>query len=291
MKNFPAELLEPTHLMTTNALTTLALNPVTSIQSMLPSHVSVPCATLTRRMKFMNTSTSMMIFLLVLPLSSAAEGTPSLHPTPLYRPSLIAIRERQLTVATGSNERMLCVSLLKNLIGAGVFALPAGVSGTGLGPAVLLTIGVGVLSWWTFYALGRAASETGSATYAELWSRTVGRRAWLVDGAVVAMAFGGCVQFMATMTTLLPVGAGELGGWRRKILVTALATLPLCLAPHLKALEASSMVGMLGVLYSCVYVCCRLSDGSYAASAPTRARELLLPPGISLLSALPFVGR
>ena len=83
-------------------------------------------------------------------------------------------------------------SLVKNVVGAGIFALPAGAaSGAGLVPSMALTIIMGLISGWTFFVLGRASAETGSNTYPQLWERTVGSE-WVgvINAGLVAMAFG-----------------------------------------------------------------------------------------------------
>lgn len=126
----------------------------------------------------------------------------------LKRPNILATKSRAMSSRTkiplishlnpaqhsdeAGNFKVLVTSLIKNIVGAGLFALPSGVAaGAGLGPAIVLTVTMGALSGWMFYILGWASAETGSTTYTELWSRTVGPKSVrIIDVAVIVMAFG-----------------------------------------------------------------------------------------------------
>lgn len=204
------------------------------------------------------------------------------------RPALVNLEAGKRPAPRGpaaegqSDASQLTVALFKNIVGAGAFALPAGMaSGTGLVPAVASTLFFGYVSMWTFFLLGDAARRTRSSSYAELWSRTVGRgTAWVADGCIVAMSFGSCVQFTATIVLLLHELLGRrlpprLAGRRPLVVAATLAMLPLCIARNLRSLAWSSTAGVLGVVYGAAFVVWRLldrlRDGARAAAAAPMA--------------------
>ncbi|KAL1512377.1 hypothetical protein AB1Y20_005635 [Prymnesium parvum] len=209
---------------------------------------------------------------------------------PSRPPLLLSHRHEASSIATRRHK--LTTSLIKNIIGAGLFALPAGVAaGVGLGLAIVLTLAIGALSAWTFYALGRASSRTRSATYSQLWERTVGpQTVGVIDTAVVLMAFGACVQYTSTIVQLVgqllpPRGTPS---WLARVLLTSACMLPLVTATDLSALNYSTMIGVAGVGYSALFCCYRLLDRSYGASSPAMSLRLLAPRRGA--AVLPFVG-
>jgi len=172
----------------------------------------------------------------------------------------------------------LGVSIAKGLVGAGIFSLSARlIKGPGMVPAALLACVVGSMSTWTFYLLGRAAADTGSADNKSLWARTVGAdTAWVYDVAVALVCFGGLVQFYSSMTQLLQFLAAALAAalpsapaalaampYGLALAIVSAAMLPLALAKDLSALKIPSAIGSVGVLYAAVLTLTRAIDGSY----------------------------
>ena len=158
--------------------------------------------------------------------------------------------------------------LMKNMIGAGIFALFTALtsSNTGLLPGLAILAIVATASTLSFELLGEAtASSHGEvATTEQLWQEAVGRGACLIGAATFLQGFGALVQFSATCTDLLVTFAPRVS---RSVLTMAagIVLVPLCLANELSALRYSSAVGLIGVLYSVLFVCWRAADGSYAA--------------------------
>ncbi|CAM9979417.1 unnamed protein product, partial [Heterosigma akashiwo] len=86
------------------------------------------------------------------------------------------------------------LNLTKNILGAGMLSLPAGMAaGQGSGPmtALSLLIFSGVLSAYTFYTLGISAERSRAGSMRALWARTLGRRAAGAGEAVVVAMIGG----------------------------------------------------------------------------------------------------
>ena len=158
--------------------------------------------------------------------------------------------------------------LMKNMIGAGIFALFTALTSTntGLLPGLAILAAVAAASTVSFELLGEATamSSNGDVTTTELWQEAVGGGAWLIGAATFLQGFSCLVQFSATCTDLLVPFAPRVS---RTMLTLAagIALVPLCLANELSALRYSSAVGLVGVLYSVLFVCWRAADGSYAA--------------------------
>lgn len=192
-----------------------------------------------------------------------------------------------------SNFWTMVLAVIKNVVGAGIFALPASVAaGVGLLPALVMTAISGFISGWTFFVLGRASAETGSSTYADLWARTVGPESvGVIDKAVVFVAFGTCVQYTATLCSLLGqlLPPGVRPRWAVRVLLASLCMLPLATASELSDVGLSTLVGVAGVVYSMLFCLGRLLMGTYrSASTPPLGRGLLVTR--SALSLLPFAG-
>jgi amino acid permease len=89
--------------------------------------------------------------------------------------------------ATGS-----LFSLTKNIVGAGILCLAAGMAagkGTGFAPAVALVLFSCVLSTYSFNLVGRVVDVTGAVDFRDLWSLTMGAKsAWIVDFMIFGVA-------------------------------------------------------------------------------------------------------
>ena len=71
-------------------------------------------------------------------------------------------------------------NLVKNIVGAGVLALPAGIAAFGdhpsaILPATILTVFIGLLSGYSFSMIGRVCALTGARTFREAWELSVGK--------------------------------------------------------------------------------------------------------------------
>eukprot|EP00413_Alexandrium_margalefii_P007320 CAMPEP_0204528686 /NCGR_PEP_ID=MMETSP0661-20131031/9660_1 /ASSEMBLY_ACC=CAM_ASM_000606 /TAXON_ID=109239 /ORGANISM="Alexandrium margalefi, Strain AMGDE01CS-322" /LENGTH=401 /DNA_ID=CAMNT_0051534677 /DNA_START=24 /DNA_END=1229 /DNA_ORIENTATION=- len=164
-------------------------------------------------------------------------------------------------------------NLAKNIVGIGVLSLPAAVAaGTGLIPAVILTVALGVYSGYTFSLYGRVCEATGERNFKGLGLATAGPRwasamTWactlrtvfscLAFSIVVADSFSAILQSFGAPAALCARNT-VLGG------MSLFVILPLCLLPDLSALSYTSLLGSLGMLYTMVFMTVRRLDGSYA---------------------------
>lgn len=170
----------------------------------------------------------------------------------------------------------LVVSLVKNVVGAGVLALPACVaaysdSPRALVPAILMVLAMGCASAYTFALLARACEMTGGRTYREAWARAVGAdTAWLVSLVSMGKAGIGCLMcsmILADAGSALAVALGAPAVLSSRtgalLALTCFVLVPLCFLETLSVLKYTSFAGICGMLYTITVMGLRWLDGSY----------------------------
>lgn len=185
-------------------------------------------------------------------------------------------------------------NLVKSIIGAGAFSLPAGIAlmasnGSGvkstLGASFALVAVTGAISAYTFSMIARVCKMTNSNTYAECWQATKGRSlAWIVALSSTLDCFAGNLTFSMVLadtfrqllSALFKLGesktyypalfaAMESFNSRSRVLLVLTATLliPLCCVKNLSTLAPFSLIGILGMVYTVIVIALRYFDGSY----------------------------
>lgn len=89
----------------------------------------------------------------------------------------------------------LCAStanLVKSIVGSGVLSLPVGVAAfssarTAILPALTLLAVAGAISGYCFSAVGRVCAATGSKSWGEAWSKSVGESTAWVPSALIGI--------------------------------------------------------------------------------------------------------
>ncbi|CAM9390153.1 unnamed protein product, partial [Phaeothamnion confervicola] len=168
-------------------------------------------------------------------------------------------------------------NLVKNIMGAGMLSLPAGVAAfsdakSSILPATAIIAVLGTISAYTFSLIGRSCSETAAESYEQSWARTVSTKtAWLPAGACVSTCFAGCLAYTIIIgdsfsALLKTFGAPAAVSARSTVIMaaSALVLLPLGLLKNLSALGFTSMLGTSGLLYTAIMMAVRFFDGSYA---------------------------
>lgn len=168
------------------------------------------------------------------------------------------------------------VNLIKNIVGAGMLSLPAGVaafssSPTALVPSVILTVLAGVISAFSFVLIADACQRTGESSYATVWGRAVSpNTSWLPRVACLAKAGIGCVSYSMILGDCLsrilsPLGLPALIVSREAsmLLLTVAVIFPLCSLKSLAPLAKFSVLGVLSNVYIGAFILLRCFDGSY----------------------------
>ena len=171
-------------------------------------------------------------------------------------------------------------NLVKNIVGAGVLSLPAGVaafssSKVAVAPACALVMSLGLLSCYCFTLIGRLSAITGASTYRGAIEGTMGPRSGKMLGAACTMKTGvACLMYsiiIGDITETLSVTAGLSAAvpalaarWKLLPVVTASVLTPLCLMRSFAVLSYTSLLGILGTVYTAIFMAVRLVDKSYA---------------------------
>lgn len=172
-------------------------------------------------------------------------------------------------VNPGATSAQTTFNLVKNIVGAGVLSLPSGVAaGTGVVPAVLITIALGLYSGWTFSKLGEMCAHNDALTFRDLGEKTKGRGfAKIMTLTCTIKTFFTCLVFSLVISDswsaiLLTCGV-HLS--REMVLVgmTLFVLLPLCSMQDLSILSYTSLLGSGGLVYTVVFMTVRMFDGSY----------------------------
>ncbi|KAL7529414.1 hypothetical protein ACHAXR_002956 [Thalassiosira sp. AJA248-18] len=193
-------------------------------------------------------------------------------------------------------------NLIKGCVGSGVLSLPAGVAAIGDVPkaAVLassILFFLGTISAYTFNLLGRLTAVSRNeldsqdsklplvTSIGQLWDREVGTStSWLVSLAVMLTCSGTCLSYSIILGDTfksLAESAGLSSGilTSRRFNVVAIALLgvyPLSCLKSLRALAPVSIMGVVGILVTCVVMTIRsLPGGVYSSTAAATAAHYL----------------
>ena len=154
-----------------------------------------------------------------------------------------------------SSQKDSSTNLLKNMIGAGVFNVPAKVSAISTSPSVLASVfgivaGISVWASYNFYTIGEACRVTKTSTYADAWGKTVGENSKFIINTIMILApiaaFLSNTIVLTDIFTLLFKSVGvpaSLTGNRNLViaLVSSFILYPLCIKDNLDSLKKVSL--------------------------------------------------
>lgn len=169
----------------------------------------------------------------------------------------------------GTTMTQTSFNLVKNIAGPGVLSLPSGVAaGTGLVPAVAITVVLGLYSGWTFSKIGEMCGKNNALTFTELGEKVHGKGfAKILVLTCTIQTFFSCLVCSLVICDswtqiLLGIGFNVV---REQVLLgmAILVLLPLCLMEDLSVLAYTSLLGSAGILYTVVFMMVRLYDESY----------------------------
>ena len=192
----------------------------------------------------------------------------------------------------------LSVSLVKNIVGSGVLALPAGLITLGDTPqqvlptACLLITAAGAAYGYFFYLVGQVCAWTGAQSYREAWDETMGTKTGHNPGTasnVSSQAVAASVALKTALTCVaysmiladsfqsLAVSAGYVDVTRLQALmaVTGTGLLPLCLLKDLSSLGPFSALALLSFGVTVVTVVVRALDATYSVTSDAATMSYL----------------
>jgi len=167
-------------------------------------------------------------------------------------------------------------NLAKNIMGAGAISLPAGIVAIGdVKSAVLPAVGIltvmGSLSGYSFSVIGQECARYNAKSFEEVWASTIGEKSmWMISCSIATTTFLACLAYsmiIGDLISALAVTAGMEGLLAKRstaiLAITGGIVTPLCFLKSLAALSFTSLLGVLGVIFSTVVMGLRFFDGSY----------------------------
>lgn len=193
-------------------------------------------------------------------------------------------------------------------MGAGALSLPATVSAIGdvpgaIGPVLCMVVVMAAFSAYSFSTIAELCEKTSATSFDEAWAATVGEKSqWVLTSSIAActglaclaysMIIGDCISALAASfgaTGLLAERTTAILG------VTGLVVLPLCCLKSLAALSYTSLLGVMGVIFTTIVMGIRKFDGSYLPSGrffetlPETMKPLFGVKGFYKLDHMTFV--
>eukprot|EP01035_Chromulina_nebulosa_P034854 gene34854-46822_t len=176
----------------------------------------------------------------------------------------------------------LVINIIADLCPHGMLPLAFGLAQggpTGFIPALTLVVLFGSTGGYTMSLLAKLADLTHSNTIGEVWAKLIGEKSqWIVDASIFSLCIGCCIFYSAFMGDIFAaLGSvffqeGLLSKrWFILSALTATLILPLCLLQDLSALQFSSVIGVVGIVYTCIFHVYRLVKGTYSIGSPMLA--------------------
>mmetsp|Transcript_31379 Transcript_31379/g.77621 ORF Transcript_31379/g.77621 Transcript_31379/m.77621 type:complete len:490 (-) Transcript_31379:480-1949(-) len=222
-------------------------------------------------------------------------GVSARKPSLRGRAQLSAVAGSQNTEQPGSGGGTMSVSassvaLMKNIVGGGLLALPAGMAaaqGTGFVPAIGVCTVSAILSGYTYWTIGEAVQATGATDFKSLWDKTLGKKSsWVINSTIICLAFSAVVMYGCFLGDLISALVPSLTRTSALVGVTAAVLLPLCLQRDLSALSFTSYTGIGAVAFTAFVIVKRWLDGTYGAAGNFLLAGLPYAPALGQLSAM-----
>jgi solute carrier family 38 (sodium-coupled neutral amino acid transporter), member 11 len=206
--------------------------------------------------------------------------------------------------------------VIKAMVGSGMLALPAGLAAvtnypSGLWPAHMLLVSLGIISAYTFLLYGRLTHATQAKSLGEIWKKVYvpttttksttesSKRdsSLVVSLASFVFCFGACLTcsliFGDMFSSFLQGSRLALPAWAmtRQASILAITTaivFPLCNLSSLAALAPVSVVGVIGTIISTAFLALRcpavVPSSPYAVAGQDMLAQVALQPSFSTYS-------
>jgi len=212
--------------------------------------------------------------------ANARRSSPATTSNNLKAKAIEAHQPDALRLKGGAGEQVLLplmFSLFKAIVGSGILSLANAISRwtdnpAHIVPVVVLSLAFSMMAGHCYSLIGEVTMMTGAQSYQDAWAKTMGQQsAWMPGFAVMSQTLVACVCYSIILGDLgfdLLRGLG-IQGWfavRNNLLafVSVTMLLPLCMLRSFAMLAYTSMLGVLGVLYTAFFMVFRKVQGSYA---------------------------
>lgn len=168
-------------------------------------------------------------------------------------------------------------NIAKSIIGAGVLSLPSGVAffadkPSALIPASIMTFVMGVVAAYSYSLIGKACSQHNAKSFQEVWEKSADpKTAWIISGGITAQCFLASLAYsiiigdsFTSIAQSFKLPAMLASRNNIILLFSSFVLYPLCSLKSLNALAPFSLLGLLGTLYTAVFMAIRYFDKSYA---------------------------
>jgi len=197
-----------------------------------------------------------------------------------------AVKSKSKSSGGGNASVMTSIfNLANNVAGAGILTLAAGKarSGTGWVPSIAVCTLLAAVSAHTFTLIGKSCDLSGQKSFKGLWSEAFEpSTAWIVDSMVFIQCFLVSVMYTGLLgdvfSKLMPIiTSSSIGSTlpdfvatRSGIILTVATFLlwPLNMIRDMSRLGFTSILGLVAVLYTVLFVLWRALDGSYSIADP-----------------------
>jgi len=164
----------------------------------------------------------------------------------------------------GSSIALTVTTLLKNMLGAGIFSLPIGLHHASPLPGLVVLGLIGLLSAGSYWMIGYSCITCKVKTFRELWNQLLSASSsWLIDviifvnGWITLVCYIILIGDFTTKSFLGLLGPDHILTRSRELsqtIITVLVLLPLSLARDLNVLAYTSILGLSVLAYVVVLV-------------------------------------
>lgn len=159
----------------------------------------------------------------------------------------------------GSSIALIVPTLLKNMIGAGIFSLPVGLRYATPIPGLIVLGTIGLLSASSYWMIGYCCIACGVKSFRDLWNVVLGQRsAWIIDvtiflnGWITLICYIILIGDFTTKSFEGLLGPDHILAKKRALcqtVISAFVLLPLSLAKDLQRLAYTSILGLIVLVY------------------------------------------
>jgi hypothetical protein len=193
--------------------------------------------------------------------AAALDGTTAAKPLGLPNVGKMINMEggkKEVAPAGGSNSIVMSsANTVKAILGAGILSLSWAFYYSTMVPAMFFSLLMALLGAMNFFLLGLVSDKTKQPSYTEIWAKLFGKSAGILPDLVIAIScFANCAGYLIVAGDYMPIALKGLGlnilqGRRQAIGAVFALIFGLNFLPDLSLLSYTSVIGVLGGIYTC----------------------------------------